>query len=354
MTKPNTSKVRLAVVGCGAVAQIHHLPAIVASDRVEAAVLVDADEKRARALAERFGVPEVATDFTSLPGKVEAAVVALPNSLHAPVAIELLRKGVHVLVEKPMAMSVRECDAMIDAARAGRAVLAVGLDFRFFDASLLVRNLLRDGLLGEIRRFDLRQGVVPRWPFATDFLLKKEMAGGGVLADFGVHVLDLLLWWLGDLDVVEYRDDSLGGVESDCEMVLARSGGAGGTGADLKGTVEISRTRNLRNTCIFEGERATLEAGIWDSDPEIRLSIADREVALAGRARREAGAGLNFGDVFVRQIDDFARAIRLRREPLVSGAEGRRSQALIEACYEQRQPLVLPWSIAPAGGVSVS
>jgi predicted dehydrogenase len=348
MTKPNTSKVRLAVVGCGAVAQIHHLPAIVASDRVEAAVLVDADEKRARALAGRFGVPEVTTDFTVLPGKVEAAVVALPNSLHAPVSIELLRRGVHVLVEKPMAMSVRECDAMIDAARAGRAVLAVGLDFRFFDASLLVRNLLRDGLLGEIRRFDLRQGVVPRWPFATDFLLKKEMAGGGVLADFGVHVLDLLLWWLGELSVVEYRDDALGGVESDCEMVLARSGAA--DVSNVTGTVEISRTRNLRNTCIFEGERATLEAGIWDSDPEIRLSIADREVALAGHARRAGGGGLNFADVFVRQIDDFARAIRLRREPLVSGAEGRRSQALIEACYERRQPLVHPWSIVPVAG----
>jgi predicted dehydrogenase len=343
MTKPNTSKVRLAVVGCGAVAQIHHLPAILASDRVEAAVLVDADEKRARALAERFGVPEVATDFTVLPGKVEAAVVALPNSLHAPVSIELLRRGIHVLVEKPMAMSVRECDEMIEAARAGRAVLAVGLDFRFFDASLFVRNLLRDGLLGEIRRFDLRQGVVPRWPFATDFLLKKEMAGGGVLADFGVHVLDLLLWWLGDLSVVEYRDDALGGVESDCEMVLAKAEATGVTG-----TVEISRTRNLRNTCIFEGERATLEAGIWDSDPTIRLSIAGSEVALSGQARRDAGAGLNFADVFVRQIDDFARAIRLHREPLVSGAEGRRSQALIEACYERRQPLVHPWSIVPA------
>jgi predicted dehydrogenase len=344
MTKPNTSKVRLAVVGCGAVAQIHHLPAIAASDRVEAAVLVDADEKRARALAERFGVPEVATDFKGLPGKVEAAVVALPNSLHAPVSIDLLRRGVHVLVEKPMAMNVRECDEMIDAARTGRAVLAVGLDFRFFDASLFVRNLLRDGLIGEVRGFDLRQGVIPRWPFATDFLLKKEMAGGGVLADFGVHVLDLLLWWLGDLTVTGYRDDAMGGVESDCEMTLA-------TAAGIQGEVEVSRTRTLRNTCIFEGTRAKLEVGVWDPDPEIRLSISDREVALAGRARRDSksdtGSALNFTDVFVRQIGDFARSIRLRREPFISGAEGRRSLALIEACYAQRQLLELPWSVLP-------
>jgi len=341
MTKPNTSKVRLAVVGCGAVAQIHHLPAIAASGRVEAAVLVDADEKRASALAERFGVPEVATDFTGLPGKVEAAVVALPNSLHAPVSIDLLRRGVHVLVEKPMAMNVRECDEMIDAARTGRAVLAVGLDFRFFDASLFVRNLLRDGLIGEIRGFDLRQGVIPRWPFATDFLLRKEMAGGGVLADFGVHVLDLLLWWLGDLTVTGYRDDAMGGVESDCEMTLATASG-------IRGEVEVSRTRTLRNTCVFEGTRARLEVGVWDPDPEIRLSIAGSEVSLSGHARGDRGSALNFTDVFVRQIDDFARAIRLRREPFIPGAEGRRSLALIEACYAQRQLLELPWSVLPA------
>jgi len=345
MTKPNTSKVRLAVVGCGAVAQIHHVPAIAASGRVEAAVLVDADEKRARDLAQRYGVPEVATDYRELPGQVEGAVVALPNSLHAPVSIELLRRGVHVLVEKPMAMTVAECDAMIEAARAGRAVLAVGLDFRFFESSLFVRDLLRDGLLGEIRRFDLRQGVIPRWPFATDFLLKKEMAGGGVLADFGVHVLDLLLWWLGDLTATGYRDDALGGVESDCEMTLTTASG-------LAGQVEISRTRNLRNTCVFEGSRARLEVGIWDSDPEVRLSIAGSEVALAGHARRAAekglNSGLNFLDTFIRQIDDFARAIRGRGVPFVPGSEGRRSLALIESCYAQHRFLELPWSVLPA------
>jgi predicted dehydrogenase len=331
-------KLRLAVVGCGAVAAIHHLPAISLSRNAEAVVLVDADPGRAKDLASRFGVPETATDYRSLPGWVDAAIVALPNSLHAPVSIDLLRQGVHVLVEKPMALNVRECDEMIAAAGAGQAVLAVGLEFRFFDSTLLVRNLLLKGLLGEIRRFEMHQGVIPRWPFATDFLLKKETAGGGVLADFGVHVLDLLLWWLGDWTDVEYRDDAQGGIESDCELSLTfRSG--------VRGTVEISRTRNLANTCLFEGERASLEVGIWDPDPEIRLLLADREVALAGRARRPEGSGVDFLEAFVRQIDDFAAAVRERREPHVPGREGRRSQELIEACYARRQPLELPWSV---------
>jgi predicted dehydrogenase len=339
-------KLRLAVVGCGAVAAIHHLPALSLSRSAEAVVLVDADPGRAKDLASRFGVPETATDYRSLPGRVDAAIVALPNSLHAPVSIDLLRQGVHVLVEKPMALNVRECDAMIAAAEAGRAVLAVGLEFRFFDSSLFVRNLLRDGLLGEIRRFEMHQGVIPRWPFATDFLLKKETAGGGVLADFGVHVLDLLLWWLGDWTDVDYRDDAQGGIESDCELSLAfRSGVTGPITGTITGTIEISRTRNLSNTCLFEGERASLEVGIWDPDPTIRLLLKDREVALAGRARRPEGSEIDFLEAFVRQIDDFAAAVRERREPHVPGREGRRSQELIEACYARRQPLELPWSV---------
>jgi predicted dehydrogenase len=340
MQESQESRLRLAVVGCGAITTLHHLPAIALSDRVAATVLVDVDARRAEALAKRFGVPEVAADTSRLPGRVDAAIVALPNHLHAPVTIDLLRRGLHVLVEKPMAMTVRECDEMIAAAAAAQAVLAVGHEFRFFDSSLLVRNLLRDGLLGELRRFEMRQGVIPRWPFATDFLLKKETAGGGVLADFGAHVLDLLLWWLGEWAEVEYRDDAMGGIESDCELRLRMRSG-------LSGYVEISRTRNLRNTCVFEGARATLEAGVWDPDPEIRLLIADREVCLAGRARRpEPGsAGLDFTQAFVRQLDDFAAAIRERREPFVPGREGRRSQELIAACYARRQPLVLPWSL---------
>jgi predicted dehydrogenase len=108
--------------------------------------------------------------------------------------------------------------------------------------------------------------------------------------------------------------------------------------------VEISRSRNLRNTCIFEGTRATLEVGIWDPDPPIVLRLGDREVSLTGHAGKKR---INFQDVFVRQIDDFAEAIRQGREPFVPGREGRRSQELIEACYAARRPLELPWD-APA------
>src|SRR5262249_3465764 len=159
-------------------------------------------------------------NYQDIIGKVDAAIVALPNYLHAPVVIDLLRHGIHVLIEKPMALKVTDCDKMLEAASSAGTVLAVGLEYRFFNSSRFTKRALGNNLLGDIRSFDLRLGIIPTWPFATDYLLRKESAGGGVLADFGVHVLDLLLWWLGDYESVEYRDDAVGGVEAECELNL--------------------------------------------------------------------------------------------------------------------------------------
>jgi predicted dehydrogenase len=132
----------------------------------------------------------------------------------------------------------------------------------------------------------------------------------------------------------------MGGIESDCEIDLEMRSG-------LAGTVEISRTRNLRNTCVFAGERGTLEAGVWDPDPEIVLKTSGREIAFAGHARRAGAWNLEFGGAFIRQLDDFVAAIREGREPLVPGREGRRSIDLIQACYAVRRPLELPWTSPP-------
>jgi predicted dehydrogenase len=241
-----------------------------------------------------------------------------------------------------MAISAEQCDAMLDAARAGDRTLAVGLQFRLFDSSRLVLELLDRDLLGPLRSFDLRLGVISRWPFRSDFFLRRETAGGGVLVDYGVHLLDLLLFWLGDLGVSHCRHDACGGIESDCEIELRATGG-------LRGIVEVSRTRNLRNTCILEGERANLEVGIWDPDAPVVLRQSNGELALVGRARRDdrPSGGLDFNGAFRRSLEDFAVAIREHREPALCGREGRRSVALIEACYAAAEPLALPWTSPP-------
>lgn len=337
--------VKLAVIGCGAMARNIHMPVIALSDHIELTVLVDKFLPRARELADEYDVPTVVDDYQEIMDKADAAIVALPNYLHAPVTLDLLRSGMHVLVEKPMALKTGACDEMIKAANNPGAILAVGLVRRFYESSQFVKQMIGSGLLGNIFNFDFQEGTVFSWPVASDFMFRKEAAGGGVLTDIGVHVLDLLLWWLGDYGGVEYYDDAMGGVEADCRLHLRLQCGA-------SGIVELSRTRNLRNTCIICGERGTLEVGN-DFNPVVRLKTRSQDVALTGHVMRGSAADKSIRDAFRRQLDDFVNAILYHREPFIPGQEGRRAVELIETCYAVRQPLKQPWMFPEVPGYSV-
>lgn len=328
-------RLKLAILGCGAIVKGVHLPVTILSDQVEVAVLVDKFLPRARELADKYGVPAVADDYRGIIGTADAAVVALPNYLHAPVTVDLLQSGIHVLVEKPMALKTSDCDEMIEAASNTGAVLAVGLVRRFYKSSQFVKQIIENGLLGNVLSFDIREGIIYSWTVTSDLMFRKETAGGGVLTDIGVHVLDLLLWWLGDYDSVEYYDDAMGGVEADCELNLRLQCGA-------SGIVELSRTRDLRNSWIIRGDRGTLEVETG-FNPLIRLKTKNQDVVLAGRAIQNGAADKNIRDVFRRQLDDFADAILSHRQPFVPGQEGKRAVVLIETCYALRQPLRQPW-----------
>jgi predicted dehydrogenase len=195
----------ITIIGCGAVSERCHLPAVQAHPDCQIEWLVDANMDRARHLARKVeGLKGTTTDYHDVIGRIDAAILALPHSLHAPVSIELLKHGIHVLVEKPMAMSAAECDAMIEAAEEGNAVLAVGLMRRFLYSARFARWVIESGILGPVESFDFREGNIYSWPVASDFFFRKETAGGGVLFDTGAHTLDLLLWWLGDVESFQY------------------------------------------------------------------------------------------------------------------------------------------------------
>lgn len=321
----------LAIIGCGAITELAHLPSATRLAQVEVSALVDTDLARAEALARQYGVPRVARDVMELPELPHAAIVALPHDLHASVSLPLLRRGVHVLVEKPMALSVRECNEMIDAASQGSAVLAVGLVRRFFPEIRQARTIIDSGMLGSIRGFEVREGRIYDWKPSSDFFLKRKRAGGGVLIEAGVHALDTLHFLLGELSVDHYADDSYGGVEAEVELRLAfGSGGAG--------FVELSRTRDLRNTTLIHGDGATLEIDLPRRRLTLRRGSSSTDLPIEG--------GASGYDVFDAQLADWIDAIRGGQPPSVGGEEGRRSMELVESCYSSRTLLELPW-VAP-------
>jgi predicted dehydrogenase len=336
---PRGQRLRVALVGCGAVAEHYHLPALLASPEVELVALVDPSAGRASALASRARTAHTVADHRELAGHIDLAIVAVPNALHSLIACDLLGAGVHVLVEKPMARTTEECDRMIAAATAAQVVLAVGHDFRFFPIARFAHDWFAAEPLGPVRRINVRQSAGSRWPSVVPDVLSRN-AGGGALITFGVHIVDLLCWWFGELNVAAYRDDAMGGVEAEaeCEFTLA-------DGAPV--LLELSWLRNMRDTFIVECARGTVEIGIHEP-AIVRVSIGDGGSELIGEIPDQAFERAPLRTVFGRQLDDVVAAVRGTRPPLVGGVDGRRAVAAVEACYAMKRPLSRPWDYPQA------
>jgi predicted dehydrogenase len=337
IVSPRRHPLRVALVGCGAVAEHYHLPALLESPDVEVVAFVDPLVHRAKALANRANVSDTFSSHREFDGQIDLAVVTVPNAHHESVVCDLLAAGVHVLVEKPMARTTAECDRMIAAAASTQVVLAVGHDFRFFPIARFARDWFDAAPLGPIQRVDIRQSARSRWPSVVPDVLSRS-AGGGALMTFGIHLADLLCWWLGELRVVAYRDDAVGGVEAEAECEFALVGGA-------PVFLELSWLRNMRDTFIVECARGTVEIGIHEP-AVVRVSLGD--TALIGNVPDHRFERAPLRTVFRRQLDNVVAAVRGMLAPLVGGIDGRRAVGVVEACYAMKQPLSRPWDYPQA------
>jgi len=300
---------RVALVGCGAAAEWYHVPALRRLVDAEDLWFVDSDVERARRLAGRDD-----RAVTEVP-EVDAAIVAVPNDLHAPVAGALLARGIRVLCEKPLARTVAEGEPIRAA--------AVGNFRRLFPSTRLVADLVERGLCGRVLAVEAEEGFVYGWTARSGFAFDRARAGGGVLLDIGAHVLDQLAAWLGPLEVTGYRDDAHGGLESDCVVEL-RAG-------DVSVGLELSRTRELRNTAILRCEAGTIEVPLPAPGPVV--------VELPGGRRHVLDPGGSYEDAFEEQLRAF-----LAGTPAARGEEGLAVVALVEAAYARREPLPEPWT----------
>lgn len=334
---------RLAIIGCGAVVDHHILPSLRRLGWVPT-VLVDRSPERMALAAGKLGgkgrsivkVP----DWRAAADHFDAAIVAVPHALHGPIGLDLLGSGKHLFMEKPLAVASAQCEAMIQSAGERRLSLRVGLLRRYLHGARWLKALLDSGTLGEIKRFSIREGFVFNWATSSVALLRRDLAAGGVLMDTGAHTLDLLLWWLGDVASLSYRDDAEHGVEADCVLDCLMASGA-------IGRVELSRTRELRGTIVIAGTDGFVEVHLSKN-----LVLAGSPNALAFRHEGRAAADLPmqlFPELFDAELRDFRASVAGDPAKGISGTEGIGSVALIERCYASRAPLEMPWrSASPA------
>jgi predicted dehydrogenase len=341
--------VSIVLVGCGAVSRLFYLPALreLARHGIARTVAVVDPSPGAR---DRLGAALAAAPCATLAAALalggELAVIATPPHLHRAQAEAAFAAGLDVLCEKPLAAGSAEAEAMVAAAdRAGR-LLAAGHYKRFFPAHRALQLLIGQQTFGALRTVEIAEGGKFGWPAATDSFFRREQTPGGVLLDSGVHVLDLLLWWLGEPVAFSYADDAAGGLEANARFTGEFPGGT-------QVTVQLSRDWATANCSVFRFDRATVHCRVNASN-QLELTFdglpmtfaAELRDSLPARPAPSSAALETNPQAFIAQLADVCAAVRSRRAPFVTGADGLQAIRLVEQCYAARQPLPQPW-LAP-------
>jgi predicted dehydrogenase len=186
--------VRIAVVGTGAIAQMAHLPVLRKMRGVSVVALCDIDRAKARALADRFEVPDVYVDLEDLfgAGELDAVIISTPSHLHQPYVLEAMAAGVDVLCERPLALSTRGVQAILQAATSSGRKVVVGNNYRFRSDVQALDRFLRGGELGTLTGF--RAGAYHQHGTVGGWRLSRAESGGGALFDLGLSLVDLAMW----------------------------------------------------------------------------------------------------------------------------------------------------------------
>jgi predicted dehydrogenase len=191
-------KLRVGIIGCGGIAMLKHFPALAKlRDRAQIVGCCDVVEERAANACSKYGSSgaKVYTDYRRLlenPG-IDVVYVLTPNVSHAPITVDSLEAGKHVLCEKPMAATSADAKKMLDASRRSGKKLTIGYQNRFRRDMQILHAMCRNDELGEIyfaRAHAIRRKGVPTWGVFPD----KSKQGGGPLIDIGTHALDITLW----------------------------------------------------------------------------------------------------------------------------------------------------------------
>nr|MDD6335424.1 Gfo/Idh/MocA family oxidoreductase [bacterium] len=194
--------VRVGIIGCGGIANGKHMPSLAQIEGVEMVAFCDLIPERAEKAKAEYGTPDaqVFTDYKELLKlDLDSVHVCCPNVCHAPITIDALHAGKHVMCEKPMATTYAEAKAMCEAAKETGKSLTIGYQSRYRADSQYLKKLIDEGELGEIyyaKAPAIRRRGVPTWGVFLD----EEKQGGGPLIDIGTHALDLTLWMMNNYE----------------------------------------------------------------------------------------------------------------------------------------------------------
>lgn len=336
-------KLRIGLIGAGSIATHRHIPAYLKlKDRVTLTALSDIDHKRAEEIAETFGIPKVYQDYREMFAEVDAVTICTPNACHAEMTIAALQAGIHVLCEKPMAITTAEGRMMLEAAKKANKVLSVGYHYRFMKEAVAAKRIMSNDEIGKplvIRAQALRRRKVPGWGVFTH----KRWQGGGCLIDYGSHLLDLAQWLMGNpqpLEIIGSTYDALSKTPGQINEWGAIDHSAFDVEDHAAGFVKFDNGATL----LFE---ASWSANIQKDEERLSISGDRGGLEVFPFQLYQAKHGLLFNseavwipgesDPGLRQAENFVSACLGEADLVVKPEEAMRVTQLIEAIYQSSE-----------------
>lgn len=306
---------KTAVIGVGAIGQ-NHARVMRGAAGVQFVGVADSDGAAVRRVAQLHNVPA----FSSLEellekGAPDLVVVAVPTGLHHEVGLKLIDRGVHVLMEKPIASTVEQGEELVDRAQKKGVVLAVGHIERFNPAVMELRRRLREGMAGRIYKL-LAQRLSPYPPRIRD---------AGVVIDLASHDIDLMRYIMSE-PIVRLYGETLQGINSDREdmfdgLLKFQGGALGVLDVNWMTPTKVRRFTVTGARGLFECNLLSQELFFYEN--ESAPSQWDALSVLRGVSEGNVlGIRINRQEPLVAEINDFIAAVRDRRDPTVTGRDG--------------------------------
>ena len=281
-------KIKVAVIGCGTIANSAHIPAYMANEQAEIKYFCDIIPERAAAAVEKYGCGTAIEDYHQALNdpEIEAVSVCTPNNVHAQIAMDALRAGKNVLCEKPAARTYAEALEMQKVQHETGKILNIGVVNRFNDGVNVIKKIIASGELGNIHHVYVSFRAPRSIPGLGGDFTTKAVAGGGVLIDWGVHYLDIVMYCCGDPTPLTVSGETFSKLGTAMEDYVYTDMWAGPPKYDGTFDVEDSVTAMVRT----DGPVITLN-GAWAQN------IFEREPFIDFMGDK-GGIRLQYGDTF--------------------------------------------------------
>ncbi|NWG11071.1 Gfo/Idh/MocA family oxidoreductase [Candidatus Bathyarchaeota archaeon] len=329
-----TNVLRVGVIGAGTIARFAHVPAYEKNMVCRLVAITDINEKARLEISKQFNIFRVYENAQEMIEKEELDAVSIctPPNTHFELVLECAKKGIHVLCEKPLALSVDDARMMVKECQKNGVVLAVGYTLRFYPNLEMVKERLMQGKLGQLHSIvSVYHHVFPK----TRWIFDPTVSGGGVIMDLGSHVIDLHNWLIDDeideLSVFADFDERLN-VEKEASIILKYKNG-------------ITTMMSLNWLAPQETEEHYIAGSAC-------MDIADGFTQLRHKHMFDvykSGYKALFRDFlhnmispphksnpWQTEIDDFISSIVNRRQPRATGVDGLKVTKIIEQIYRQK------------------